>query len=136
MSMEVSFTSRNFSTHLKECFQDFFISKDLTDVTLVFDDRVILEFLYKGEVRIARDSVEEFLSEAEDLQISQFLLDTTEVSSLRPDIGQNSLQTEAGQADHQIKLFQESAAGETMEGSIVEPVDNLSDEENSRVAHQ
>ena len=69
----------------------------------------ILEFLYKGEVRIARDSVEEFLSEAEDLQISQFLLDTTEVSSLRPDIGQNSLQTEAGQADKQIKLFRESA---------------------------
>ena len=67
----------------------------------------ILEFLYKGEVRIARDSVEEFLSEAEDLQISQFLLDTTEVSGLRPDIGQNSLQTEAGQADHQIKLFRE-----------------------------
>ena len=43
MSMEVSFTSRNFSTHLNEYFQDFFISKDLTDVTLVFDDHVKLE---------------------------------------------------------------------------------------------
>ena len=171
--MEVAFSSKNFLTDLNNRFQELFKSRELTDVTLVFDDQMqleahkiilsawspvfrsmfansshphpiiflkgmsyrnvlsIMEFLYKGEVTIAKDSVDEFLSDAEDLQISQFLLDSTSVS--RAGESNNSGETEikweeerAGSSplgDNRLKLFQQS--GDLIEESVVEPVENI-----------
>ena len=160
--MEVSFSYRNFSTHLNECFHELFLTKDLTDVTLVFDDQLqleahkiilnawspvfrsmltknphphpmvflkgmsyqnvlsILTFLYQGEVTIPKDSVDEFLSDAEYLQISQFLLDSSE-----------NRKTE-GEAANQIKLFQESGTG-NIEESFVELVDDSATPDHGRI---
>ena len=41
--MEVAFSSKNFLTDLNNCFQELFKSRELTDVTLVFDDQKQLE---------------------------------------------------------------------------------------------
>ena len=164
--MEVAFSSKNFLTDMNTRFQELFKSRELTDVTLVFDDQMqleahrmilstwspvfrsmfahnphphpiiflkgmtyrnvlsIMEFLYKGEVTIAKDSVDEFLSDAEDLQISQFLLDSTSVS--RPS-GQTEIKTEERNdcrppGDNRLKLFKQS--GDLIEESVVEMVEN------------
>ena len=161
--MEVSFSSRNFSTHLNECFHELFLTKDLTDVTLVFDNQLqleahkiilnawspvfrsmlttnphphpmvflkgmsyqnvlaILTFLYQGEVTIPKDSVEEFLSDAEYLQISQFLLDSTEIDK--------KTERESG---NQIKLFQESGTG-SIEESVAVIVEDSATPGNSGI---
>lgn len=156
--MEVAFSSKNFLTDLNNRFQELFKSRELTDVTLVFDDQMqleahkiilsawspvfrsmfansshphpiiflkgmsyrnvlsIMEFLYKGEVTIAKDSVDEFLSDAEDLQISQFLLDSTSVSQSEERTGSSQL------GDNRLKLIKQS--GDLIEESVVEPLEN------------
>ena len=179
--MEVAFTSSKFLTCLSEAFGELFRSKDLTDVTLVFDDQnqleahkmilcswspvfrsmltknphshpmiflkgmsyhnvnSILEFLYMGEVTIPKDSVDEFLSDAEDLQISQFLLDSTEVNRVRDvcreentskisqfliDSRDSTPGMERELTGKEVKLFQEAKTGEGLEETIVELMDN------------
>ena len=161
LRMEVAFSSKNFLTDLNQCFQELFKSRELTDVTLVFDDQMqldahkiilsawspvfrsmfannshphpiiflkgmsyrtvlsILEFLYKGEVTIAKDSVDEFLSDAEDLQISQFLLDSTSVRNSGEGDVKAEERTDCGRlGDNQLKLFKQS--GDLIEESVVE----------------
>ena len=161
--MEVAFSSKNFLTDLNNCFQELFKSRELTDVTLVFDDQkqleahriilsawspvfrsmfannshphpiiflkgmsyqnvlYILEFLYKGEVTIAKDSVDEFLSDAEDLQISQFLLDSTSVRRAgERNSGERTDCSPLG--ENQLKLFKQS--GDLIEETVVDLVEN------------
>ena len=192
--MEVAFTSSKFFTCLNEAFGELFRSKDLTDVTLVFDDQnqleahkmilcswspvfrsmltknphshpmiflkgmsyhnvnSILEFLYMGEVTIPKDSVDEFLSDAEDLQISQFLLDSTEVNRVR-DVCRKENTSKISQflidssdstfsagmerelTGKKVKLFQEDKTGDVLEGTIVELVDNTRETVRSIPGH-
>ena len=87
----------------------------------------IMEFLYKGEVTISKDSVDEFLSDAEDLQISQFLLDSTSVRRTgERSSGEGTDCSPLG--DNQLKLFKQS--GDLIEESVVELVENTETPEN------
>ena len=71
--------------------------------------------------------MDEFLSEAEDLQISQFLLDSTSVS--RTTGREVQAETESGPVgEKQLKLFRES--GDLIEETLVERVENHEMPEN------